>query len=144
MNYTKNYHLPQWVETDRIQMEDFNQAMADIDEGLNEVKTMVENVQDAYTPDNMPFVIGTYTGNGAETNRDINLGFKPRFVIISGMARTGNTTNAQFSRFGFFGATGSTVTVAQITNNGFRLVNSSLQYPELNTANVVYTYIAFR
>lgn len=92
----------------------------------------------------MPFVIGTYTGNGVETNRDINLGFKPRFVIISGMARTGNTTNAQFSRFGFFGATGSTVTVAQITNNGFRLVSSSLQYPELNTANVVYTYVAFR
>ena len=24
MNYTTNYHLPQWVETDRIQMEDFN------------------------------------------------------------------------------------------------------------------------
>ena len=94
MNYTKNYHLPQWVETDRIMMEDFNDAMSDIDEGLNEVKSMVENVQDAYTPDNMPFVIGTYTGNGAETNRDIDLGFKPRFVIISGMARTGNTTNA--------------------------------------------------
>ena len=34
MNYTTNYHLPQWVQTDRIQMEDFNQAMADIDEGL--------------------------------------------------------------------------------------------------------------
>ena len=28
MNYTTNYHLPQWVETDRIQMEHFNQAMA--------------------------------------------------------------------------------------------------------------------
>ena len=34
MNYTTNYHLPQWVETDRIQMEDFNQAMADIDTGV--------------------------------------------------------------------------------------------------------------
>ena len=30
MNYTTNYHLPQWVETDRIQMEDFNQMCADV------------------------------------------------------------------------------------------------------------------
>ena len=28
MNYTANYQLPQWVETDRIMMEDFNEAMA--------------------------------------------------------------------------------------------------------------------
>ena len=36
MNYTEKYHLPQWVETDRIMMEDFNAAMAGIEEGLNE------------------------------------------------------------------------------------------------------------
>ena len=34
MNYTTNYHLPQWVETDRIMMEDFNEAMAGIDGGI--------------------------------------------------------------------------------------------------------------
>ena len=34
MNYTTNYHLPQWVETDRIMMEDFNDAMSDIDQGI--------------------------------------------------------------------------------------------------------------
>ena len=39
MNYTTNYHLPQWVETDRIRMEDFNQAMADIDEGIAEERS---------------------------------------------------------------------------------------------------------
>ena len=39
MNYTTNYHLPQWVETDRIQMEHFNQAMADIDEGIAEERS---------------------------------------------------------------------------------------------------------
>ena len=36
MNYTTNYHLPQWVETDRIQMEDFNQAFSDIDQRMAE------------------------------------------------------------------------------------------------------------
>ena len=34
MNYTTNYHLPQWVESDRILMEDFNDAMANIDQEL--------------------------------------------------------------------------------------------------------------
>ena len=34
MNYTTNYHLPQWVESDRIMMEDFNQMCADIDGGI--------------------------------------------------------------------------------------------------------------
>ena len=38
MEYTKNYHLPQWVEEDRIQMEDFNDAMASIENGLDAVK----------------------------------------------------------------------------------------------------------
>ena len=34
MNYTENYQLPQWVETDRIMMEDFNEAMAKVDQGI--------------------------------------------------------------------------------------------------------------
>ena len=34
MDYTTNYHLPQWVESDRIMMEDFNEAMAGIDTGI--------------------------------------------------------------------------------------------------------------
>ena len=34
MEYTENYQLPQWVESDRILMEDFNQAMAAIDGGI--------------------------------------------------------------------------------------------------------------
>ena len=36
MNYTENYHLPQWVETDRIMMRDFNQMCKDIESGLTE------------------------------------------------------------------------------------------------------------
>lgn len=34
MNYTKNYHLPQWDETDRIMRTDFNQMCADMEAGL--------------------------------------------------------------------------------------------------------------
>ena len=34
MNYTENYHLPQWDEGDRILRKDFNQMCADLEEGL--------------------------------------------------------------------------------------------------------------
>ena len=36
MEYTKNYHLPQWVKEDRIMMDDFNQMCADVESGLTE------------------------------------------------------------------------------------------------------------
>ena len=91
MNYTTNYHLPQWVETDRIQMEDFNQMCAAIDQGIkgaqdtaetaqanaSAAQTAADAVADAYTPDNKPYVIGTYTGNGYGT-QEITLGFFPQ------------------------------------------------------------------
>ena len=36
MNYTENYHLPQWVETDRIMRTDFNQMCLNMENGLTE------------------------------------------------------------------------------------------------------------
>ena len=36
MNYTENYHLPQWEESDRVMRTDFNQMCADIDAGLEQ------------------------------------------------------------------------------------------------------------
>lgn len=34
MNYTSDFHLPQWVETDEVRMEDFNSAMAALESAL--------------------------------------------------------------------------------------------------------------
>ena len=42
MEYTTNYHLPQWVERDRIMMEDFNQMCAEIEAGLTETKNIAD------------------------------------------------------------------------------------------------------
>ncbi len=39
MDYTKNYHLPQWVKSDRIMMDDFNRMCADIENGLTGNRT---------------------------------------------------------------------------------------------------------
>lgn len=65
MNRTENYSLPQWEAQDPVRREDFNEAMASID-------TMV--------------TVGSYTGNGLELSDGglhVELGFRPRFVIIS-------------------------------------------------------------
>ena len=52
MNYTTNYHLPQWVEEDRIMMTDFNEAMESIEEGLTTTQT-------SFSPANLPWVLGS-------------------------------------------------------------------------------------
>ena len=37
MNYTQNYQLPQWESSDRILMDDFNDAMEKIEGGLSDL-----------------------------------------------------------------------------------------------------------
>ena len=43
MNYTEKYHLPQWVESDRILMTDFNQMCADIEAGITAAKAAADS-----------------------------------------------------------------------------------------------------
>lgn len=72
MTKTTNYQLPQWEANDPLRREDFNGAMESIEEGLS---TAAEK-----------FVIGSYTGNGVAMGSGglfIELGFKPRFLIIT-------------------------------------------------------------
>ncbi len=50
MNYTTNYHLPQWDEGDRIMRTDFNRMCADMEAGLNSIDTRAaENKKGAQT-----------------------------------------------------------------------------------------------
>lgn len=49
MEYTKNYHLPQWEETDRIMRVDFNQMCADIEEGMSENREAGEELAQRIT-----------------------------------------------------------------------------------------------
>ena len=147
MNYTTNYHLPQWVESDRIMMEDFNQMCADIEEGLNGAQTTADAAQStagaAFCPSNMPFVTGTYTGTG--TDITIELGFRPSFVIISGSETGSSATSTSFTARNFF--TGGNVLTECITftDTGF-IVNrtSNSIFPQGFTDGRVYDYIAFK
>ena len=131
MNYTEKYHLPQWEESDRIMMEDFNQAMGKIDEGL-------------WNAAEMPYVIGNYTGAG-EKALEIDLGFKPRVVMVF-KDQLGSYPSPSV---GTFIAASETVTSGKrivITEKGFTLAaySGGLPYPQPNLLGDVYTYIAFR
>ena len=66
MNYTEKYHLPQWEETDRIMRTDFNEAMANIENGITDTATA--------------YAAGTYSGTGGW--RKIVTGFRPRMLFI--------------------------------------------------------------
>ena len=180
MNYTKNYHLPQWDETDRIMRADFNRMCADMEAGL--LKTAQDaaagiagtaadagtaaaeaaaaaaaaqatadqavsaaaaaqaTANAAYCPTNLPYVVGTYTGNNAE--QTISVGFRPRFLII------GNPT---FDRPHAYAA-GNNIDSSRLrfTNSGFTVLKNLVDYtstiidPAINSNGLKYVYIAFR
>ena len=88
MNYTTNYHLPQWVESDRIMMEDFNEAMEAIDTGLGK----------SYTTDRRPAQIYQVILNSKHAIGDTLYTFpeQPEFVLVVGnyglvLLRNGDT-----------------------------------------------------
>ena len=167
MNYTTNYHLPQWVETDRIQMEDFNDAMAAMDQGMAEAKVAAEAareaagtaqaaaeiaqssanaVADAYTPGNQPYAVGSYTGTGADMT--ITLGFRPKFLILSGMEST-ITTNSTSTWDRYFGLCDGSILSLRVAflDTGFTVYargGSRQNFPDFTDSGRTYCYIAFR
>ena len=160
MNYTTNYHLPQWAETDRIMMEDFNRAFSDIDEGIKTAQDTADTaeskadaaqssanaVADAYTPGNQPYVVGSYTGTGADMT--ITLGFRPKFLILSGMEST-ITTNSTSTWDRYFGLCDGSILSLRVafSDTGFPVYargGSRQNFPDFTDSGRTYCYIAFR
>ena len=160
MNYTTNYHLPQWAETDRIMMEDFNQMCSDIDEGIKTAQDTADTaeskadaaqssanaVADAYTPGNQPYVVGSYTGTGADMT--ITLGFRPKFLILSGMEST-ITTNSTSTWDRYFGLCDGSILSLRVAflDTGFTVYargGSRQNFPDFTDSGRTYCYIAFR
>ena len=160
MNYTTNYHLPQWAETDRIQMEDFNQMCSDIDQGIKTAQDTADTaeskadaaqssanaVADAYTPGNQPYVVGSYTGTGADMT--ITLGFRPKFLILSGM-ESSSATNSTLAWDRYFGLCDGSIMPLRVTftDTGFTVFargNSYQNYPDFTDSGRTYCYLAFR
>ena len=91
MEYTENYQLPQWVESDRILMEDFNQAMAAIDEGIKAVDdTVTQGLAEVAANlgsggKTARIAWGTYVGTGTYgpgNPTSLSFAFQPDLVLI--------------------------------------------------------------
>ena len=96
-----------------------------------------------------PFVIGTYTGNGSSSGLDVNLGFRPRFVLVyrNSYHVSLYSSSDGISKCYMSVAADSTYTRGLlITENGFRArtVATSNATTYLNDEGGAYTYIAFR
>ena len=155
MNYTKNYRLPQWVKEDRIMMDDFNAMNTSIENGLT---TAVGRADSAVATANSakqiadaaaaarPYAAGTYTGSGNE--QAINLGFRPSFLIISGMGDT-TIVNSDLSWTPYFALTGGHVLTNRVgfTDTGFTVYDRNHGgglYPDFTDKGRGYDYIAFK
>ena len=101
MNYTEKYHLPQWVESDRILMTDFNQMCADIEAGLTEAEAGRSSLAESLAAlaagvgsagENARIAWGSYTGTGAygaNSPTTLNVGFCPVLVVVGCVADAG-------------------------------------------------------
>ena len=147
MNYTTNYHLPQWVESDRILMEDFNQMCEDIDGGITAAKAAASTAQTtanaAYSPSNKPYVVGTYTGNGGDVT--VTLGFKPSFLIVSGETSTNANSSSSLGMYTVITAGNVQTGSIELTASGFLAHVLENNYaPRMSESYRKYDYIAFR
>jgi len=143
MNHTKNYNLPQWSASDRIRMDDFNNAMASIEAGISNAQSTADSARSEAA--DLPYVTGSYVGQGVV--QTIGVGFQPSFVIISGM--DGSKTAESFAGSRFSAMTGGNRLSdrVQFTIIGFSVMGAfgeGNHYPNLNAEGVTYDYIAFK
>ena len=153
-NQTSNFQLSQWEANDEVLRADFNGDNLKIDTALTAMKAVTDV---SFTPDRLPFAVGTYTGDGT-TRRVISLGFTPRAVLVvmqnsrmsagsggtyyGGLAVTGHHASAS--------AEGASVwidaqTIVAIVEGGFQ-VGSHTNGPTVssNAANSIYYYVALK
>ncbi len=164
MNHTKNYGLPQWELNDLIRMEDFNSAMGNIESGIdgakaeakadsNEAKAVANSAKVTANAAksaadtalaSKPYVTGSYTGN--DYDRVITLGFRPSFLIVSGME--GSISSSYSDTYDrYFGMTAGNVLKGrlELTDTGFIAKGyGSTMYPYFTDGGRRYDYIAFK
>lgn len=117
------------------------------------INTVNSNIS-SLTSSKIEIVVGTYTGDGkpsANAERQINLGFKPKAVLVSQGEGTGSTGNAAglfhggsdtYSALITGKVTGSTLYGASLESYGFRVWQGGTM--QLNHESTKYYYIAFK
>lgn len=159
MKRTTNYDLPTWEKDDFIRMQDFNDLTGKLDAALksgadaqtalqNAIKAVKATAENAYSSANKPYIAGSYTGNGG--TQTVDLGFKPRFLVISRGFDKGDYS----ADYALFAGTPEQIDswmakVVSITDTGFTVKmatynTSTCPQLWLNTSGKTYSYLAFR
>ena len=159
MKRTANYDLPTWEQDDAIRMKDFNDLTGKLDAALksgadaqtalqNAIKAVKATAENAYSSANKPYVAGSYTGNGG--TQTVDLGFKPRFLVISRGFDKGDYS----ADYALFAGTPEQIDswmakVVSITDTGFTVKmatynTSTCPQLWLNTGGKTYSYLALR
>jgi len=125
MTHTTRHSLPQWSKDDRIQMADFNNAMATLDAAVPKIVT------------------GTYTGNGS-ASQTISLPFTPKAVLVVDGAGKMCVVDSHYFAYGGLAVTGANSSAVSITTNGFiaRYNTSTNPRQYTNNSNTTYFYLA--
>ena len=125
-NKTPQLGLNQWAAGDPVLREDFN----------------ADNVKIEAMVDRGTCVMKQYVGDG-KVNRDFNLGFKPRFVILIGRAENANGIAYIMGSVNWISFTGNFSEMdakkVALTETGFRIMNVA----SFNVLNGHAAYIAF-
>lgn len=142
-NKSQNLNLHLWEPEDDFLRTEFNENFTAVDSAVKSAQTAAVNAQQ--TADKallLPYATGSYTGNG--TSVEIDLGFRPSFLIVVSM-RSGIGMGQDYEWIGFFGITGGTSLSNQLilTDTGFCGLKIN-GYPSLSENGRVYEYIAFR
>ena len=141
MQQTTKYQFKLIEGSDDFSPQPLNDNVEKVEQALTEFEAALETVQDA--TEVLPYVTGSYTGDGSTNDRVITLGFMPKFVIITGMSWSNTEDSPSLKKFVLAGP-GSSFTIVSRTNTGFTVKNSTAPYPELNISGSTYGYIAFR
>lgn len=125
MTHTTRHSLPQWSKDDRIQMADFNNAMATLDAAVPKIVT------------------GTYNGNGT-ASQTISLPFTPKAVLVVDSMGKMCIADSYYFAYGGLAVTGANSSAVSITTNGFIASYNTSTNPRqyTNNSNATYFYLA--
>ena len=134
-NYTSNLSLPQWELDDRILVEEFNEAMHNIDEAVGAKVQML---------------VGSYTGDDA-AERTISLGVTPKAVFVCDQRGTmGYVPTGNFTAYGGLALPNhpveySGVKALEIVEGGFKVFFTKNGNFAANTnySSFRFNYVAF-
>ena len=137
MNYTENYQLPQWEETDRVLMADFNAMTAKLEAGLSELLAGLPKL-----------ATGTYAGTGeygASHPNTLTFDFKPYVLLCYN--RSSYSTPALFIRGEerYLADYGNSYAEMLLTwgENSVSWYNTEDEHRQLNYESATYRYLAF-